>query len=441
MGLNISVPIFGFFIVTYMCFVPTGVRPAEAGPLPGWDAKPIDIQISPYYAVIVPAAQLGTMLGMPTDRIGLFTQRDGKLAPIPFQIDRKNADGRYLIPDPQDKSEPAVLGAQDECVFMPEDAGAPLAELPAVNGASAVQAIRVRTDGDWAWVYAIAFNIAPTSRSHVRYMDYDAAKDILSSDVYRAGFSPNLPFLMRAFQWKNADTGQWGPNLVDTMKLKHTGKMFGVAKFLRTHEDYRSRLVAVKTGPVRIIRRTRSNVSMMLGLRTPSIYMDYIAYRHFAVMDTIIDLPFPIGWFFSDVETLSTVDLRDVPELPATRILHRSVPDGIAIDGVTMPGEHDLGKEKDTDFVITNRFGQILVQLDVDKELAIHKRIHFIDNKAAPDPPEDVPGQFGHSGYATTGWESVGRGVHHMQFSFTLVPQQGARSDRSLLERIARTSP
>jgi hypothetical protein len=133
--------------------------------------------------------------------------------------------------------------------------------------------------------------------------------------------------------------------------------------------------------------------------------------------------------------------LRDGPELPAIRILHRSVPDGIAIDGVTMPGEHDLGKEKDTDFVIANRFGQILVQLDVDKELAIHKRIHFIDNREAPDPPEDVPGQFGHSGYATTGWENVGRGVHHMQFSFTLVPQQGVRSDKSLLERIARTSP
>ena len=441
MGSNNSIPVFDYFMLALACLVLSVIRPVEAGPLPGWGAKPIDIQIAPYRVGIIPGAQFGAMLGMPTDRIGLFTQRDGKLTPIPFQIDRKDAGGRYLIPDPQDKSEPPVLGAQDECVFMPEDAGAPLAELPAVNDASAVQAIRVRTDGDWAWVYAMAFNVTPAPRSKTSYMEYDAAKDTLSSDVYRAGFSPKLPFLMKTFQWKNPDSGLWGPNLIDTMKLKHTGKMFGIFNFLRTHEDYRSRLVAVKTGPVRIIRRTRNSVSMMLGLRTPSIYMDYIAYRHFAVMDTIIDLPFPIGWFFSDVETLSTVDLRDGPELPATRIFHRSVPDGIAIDGVTMPGEHDLGKEKDTDFVIANLFGQILVQLDIDKELPVHKRIHFVDNREAPDPPEEVPGQFGHSGYATTGWENVGRGMHHMQFSFTVVPQKELPSKTALLERISRTNP
>lgn len=438
---NKPIPVFDSFILALACLALSVIRPAEAGPLPGWGAKPIDIQITPYRVGIVPAAQLGSMVGMPTDQIGFFAQRDGKLAPIPFQIDQKDTDGRYLIPDPNDKSEQTVLSAQDEGVFLPEDAGTALAELPEVNGAIAVQAFRVRTDGDWAWVYAIAFNVTTAPRSKTSYMVYDATKDSISSDIYRAGFSPKLPFLMKEFQWKNPDSGLWGPNLIDTMKLKHTGKMFGIFNFLRTHEDYRSRLVAVKTGPVRIIRRTRNNVSMMLGMRTPAIYMDYIAYRHFAVMDTLIDLPFPIGWFFSDVVTLSTVDLRHDPVLPATRLLHRAVPGGIAVDGVTQPGEHDLSKEKDTDFVIANSFGQILVQLDIDKELPVQKRIHFVDNQETPDPPEEVPGQFGHSGYATTGWENVGRGMHHMQFSFTVVPQKQLSSKMTLLERIPRTNP
>lgn len=435
-----TIPVFGLCILSFLLFALPGIRIVEAGPLPGWSAKPIDIQVNPYRPVSVPAAQLEAMLGTPKERIGFFALQQGQLAPIPFQIDRKDADGRYLMSEPGDKSEPSVLDAQDESVFMPEDAGAPMTERPRINGAIAVQAIRVRTDGDWGWVYAIAFD-TQASRSKVSYMDYDAAIDSISSDVYRAGFSPYLPFLMKAFQWKNPDTGQWGPNLVDTMKLKHTGKMFGIFNFLRTHEDYRSHLVAVKTGPVRIIRRTRNNVSMILGMRTPSIYMDYIAYRHFAVMDTLIDLPFPIGWFFSDVVTLSTVDLRDGPNLPATRILHRAVPEGIAVDGVTLPEEHNLGKEKDTDFIIANQFGQILVQLDIDKELPVHKHIHFVDNQEAFDPPEEVPGQFGHSGYVTTGWENVGRGMHHMQFSFTVVSQKELSSKTALFERIVRNNP
>lgn len=429
-------PFFPFQILIALSLLALAVAPAvEAATPRGWDDAPVEIRTQPYRPVVLTGAQLGILQGVPTERIVLFAQRHGEFIPIPFQIDRKDASGRHLI-IPEQGSEPrsAALDAYDECVFMADDAGLPITQLPENLAAIAAQAIRVRSGDAGGWVYALAFAGTPPSKSPNVYVHYDAERDAISTGVYRAAFSPDLPFLIDRFQWKISEAGDWSPNLADTMKVRHTGKLFGVINFKRSQADYRSQLVSVKQGPIRIIRRTRNTVRMMLGMRTPSLSIDYIAYRRYTVMDTIIDLPFPIGWFFSNVETLTTMDLRNGPGLREMRILHRAAPDGIALDGVTPPGERNFEKEKDTDYVITNNFGQILVRLDIDKELPIQKRVYFVDNQELPDPPEHVPGQFGNSGYATTGWENVGRGVHHMQFSFTIVPAREQPRGMALLE-------
>lgn len=416
-------------------FVLAVVPAVEASTPRGWNDAPVEIHVPPYRPVVLPGARLGALQGIPAERIVLFAQRHGEFIPIPFQIDRKDASGRHLIiPEQGTESPSAALDAFDECVFMADDAGLPISQLPESFAAIAVQAIRVHSGAAGGWVYALAFADTPPPKSPDVYVHYDAERDAISTDAYRAAFSPDLPFLIDRFQWKISEAGDWSPNLADTMKVRHTGKLFGAINFKRSQADYRSQLISVKQGPIRIIRRTRNSVRMMLGMRTPSLLIDYIAYRRYAVMDTIIDLPFPIGWFFSHVETLTTMDLRNDPGLREMRILHRAVPGGIALDGVTPPGERNLEKEKDTDYVIANNFGQILVQLDIDKELPIQKRVYFVDNQELPDPPENVPGQFGNSGYATTGWEDVGRGVHHMQFSFTIVPAREQPRGMALLE-------
>ena len=43
-------------------------------------------------------------------------------------------------------------------------------------------------------------------------------------------------------------------------------------------------------------------------------------------------------------------------------------------------------------------------------------------------------GQYGNSGYATTGWERVGSGVYHMLFNLRLVPDGEQPRGLGLLE-------
>ena len=61
------------------------------------------------------------------------------------------------------------------------------------------------------------------------------------------------------------------------------------------------------------------------------------------------------------------------------------------------------------------------MHMDIEEGLPIQKRIYFVDNMELLNPPEEIPGQFGHSGYATNGWEEVDTGIHHLLFSFTMI--------------------
>ena len=300
--------------------------------------------------------------------------------------------------------------------------------------ASAGHAIELRDHGNSTWVYALAMRSGPAPRSTQRHVHYDANADTVATDVYRIGFSRALPFLVDSFQWVGPGGTVRTANMLDGMKVRHTGKLFSSFDFLRTQDDYRSELLSVKSGPVRIIRRTRNRVRMFLGLRTPSLYIDYFVYSNQLTMDLIIDLPFKIGLFLSDVQTLTTVDWRELPGAAPMRLLTRAHPAGYVIDGRMSDAKRDIGKSIDTDYVIATSGGDILVTLAIDPGIPIEKRTYLLDDQSLPDPPEAVVGQYGNSGYATTGWERVGSGVYHMLFNLRLVPDGEQPRGLGLLE-------
>lgn len=229
---------------------------------------------SPYYPIVLTGARLPALLGEPIRRISLYTFHNAAWRPIPFQIDRRDTQGRYRLPvtkADQESESGLPFDGNDECVFMAADLGEKGDRSPEGSGLSPGMEIEI-TDpgtGQQGWVYAVMSDRIPPERTEEDYISYSREKDAIESDTYRIGFSKDEPFLVDTLNWKRPDTGAYTPDLVDTMKVRHTGRLWQTVPFLRTQDDTRSRVLSVKDGPVRVIRRIFRGSSETGGFSRP----------------------------------------------------------------------------------------------------------------------------------------------------------------------------
>ncbi len=381
---------------------------------------------SPYYPVVLTGKDLPPLQHRPLKGLALYAVHAGELRPIPFQIDRRDAAGAFQIPvgDAERADEAkAVLDRNDECVFMASDIGDKTARVPDVPGASAGAEIELRDPhtGQRGWVYALVFEERPPDPPPADYVAYDPVRDTVESEIVRIGFSREKPFLIETILWKEAETRRYAPNFTDTMKIRHRGRLLRAVPFERTQGDYTSRLIAVKDGPVRVIRRTSNRVRVLWRLKTPSISIDFIHYANAFFMDTRLDLPFKPGLFFSDVETVMSLDGRPDPQFPRTEVFTHSLRDGVPIDGTMSDEKKLLNFSSDNSLVLANTFGKILVTLELERGSPIRARPYLMDDAAVADPPENIPGQFGNVGFLSTGWDRLDTAVHHLVVSVYMI--------------------
>lgn len=367
---------------------------------------------------VMSADKLPALLGTPVNRIGLLSYREKQLSPIRLQIDQRDGDGRYLLDDkPEPGRQLPVLGPNDEIVFRLADRGTRYPANTPNSGEGALVEIEVidAMGGPSGWVYAV-LSSPVRGVSGNNHMTYETAADRVESGIYKIGFSPQHPFIIDSFQWRTP-AGDWTPNLLDTMKIRHQGKMFGFISFRRTTRDYSSRLTRVKVGPLRVIRRTENRVRIMWKLKTPTLYIDYIMMPDSFVMDTIVNIPFNLGLFFSDVETLTTVDWRNDPALPEQVIRSPYTTSSLRVDGQMSAEESRFNTINGTHLSVHSDYGSVSLGLDIPEDFSIQPWLYLRDRMDVVDPPENQPGQFGNVGYRTTGWESIDTEVHHLKIT------------------------
>lgn len=381
--------------------------------------------------VVILGGELGPLKGMPVAKIRALSWQGEVMKAIPFQIDKRDAKGRYEF-STRDGSA-LMLDADDECVFMTSDAGErkpadskeskqqPTVEIGLVDSKS----------GEQKWVYLqVADSLPVATKNHVTY---DAARDAIETATYKLGFSKSQPFLIDSLQWHVDAENKWSQNLVDTMKVRHKGKLLGI-NFIRTQKDYRSRVAAVKAGQVRVIRRTLNSVRMVGFLQSPSVAIDYVAYVNGFQMDTMIDLPFKLSWFFSDLITYTTIDWNDAPSLPVVSLYKTGMP-GLTINGGMTPEKEQFNKGADQRFALQSEYGLLAVQLEMDKGTPIESKPYLRDERTNMDKPENIPGQFGNVGFITTGWEKVDTSLHHMFFNVLLLQKTHVEQGLALLDQ------
>jgi hypothetical protein len=377
---------------------------------------------SPYYPVVLTGKDLPPLLNHPLKALALYAVDGGELRPIAFQIDRRDARGSFQIPIGEaERAAEAETGldGNDECVFMASEVGDKTARIPEALGASIATEIELRDPhtGRRGWVYGLVFQELAPRPAPIDYVAYDAEKDVVESETVRIGFSREHPFLIDRILWKEAETRRTARNFTDTMKIRHRGKLLRAISFQRTQADYTSSLSAVKDGPVRVIRRTRNKVRVLWRLKTPSIFIDFIHYANAFFMDTRLDLPFRPGLFFSDVETVMSLDGRPDPGFPLTEVFTDSARDGVAIDGTMSDRKKLLNFSTGNALVVANHLGRILVKLEVEQGSPIRARPYLMDDQALHDPPENIPGQFGNVGFLSTGWDRLDTTEHHLVIS------------------------
>ena len=373
--------------------------------------------------IVLTGQQIPALIGLPIQRIALYQWTDKRLQPIVFQIDRRDEEDRYVFSSETiTKTDTAqiVFDENDELVFLQRETSL---RMPSQSqSASEGQLIEIIINDQQQvqhWVYVRLLKESGKS-SLKHYINYNPETDSVSTNLYQLGFSRQTPFLVDVFRWWDETGQQWSPDLLDTMKIRHSGKLFGLFGFSRTHEDYSSELVAIKAGPVRVIRRTENRVRVFLGLKSPALTIDYVLSPDGFVMDTLVDIPFSMGLVFSQLETLTTVDWSSEQGLPAMLVNTEQLSGNLQIDGIMTEKKAAFNKIRATSFVIENSLGTMQVRLDIPKDFPIDAFLYLRDAVREPDPPENIVGQFGNVGFKTTGWENIDTEVKHLLFTVCL---------------------
>ena len=163
---------------------------------------------------------------------------------------------------------------------------------------------------------------------------------------------------------------------------------------------------------------------MLWHLKTPAVYIDYVMMPSGFIMDTAIDIPFNVGLFFRDVDTLTTVDWDDDPALARLAIHRPGGGQALIIDGQMSSEERDFNLVLSNQFTVTSSLGEMLVRLHIPPGMPITPWLYLRDAQDEPDPPENRVGQFGNVGFRTTGWEQIDRQIHHLKLTVCLQAKQ-----------------
>ena len=407
-----------------------GTRTDAASPVPLGSCGPVD---RPYATVELPAGRLDRVGNPPLGHLGLTAIRDGRLAPIPFQIDERR--GRKIAlpdgPEPTDDDKPGVLDADDLVVFMACDVG-PQAPPAALVAYATWREIRIEDplDHTTGYAYLVVADHPPVSDRS--YVQYDAATDLVSTARYRVGLVHALPVYMGL-----SLDGPLGPNVLDGLRLRAEATLLaGLVHWTLNEQQARNELIAWKTGPVRVVRRSRHHVRLGLGIElSAGVAHSYFAAQHVIAPGTL-KLPFSPRIFFREISAFAGADFRD---LGGWRFHAPGVPPaGFAIDGKTDDAErtfkHDGGW-----FAVTRAHEAIVVATTLSENLAraVPLEVTYVDDAARRAPPENAPGSVPLAGFRGRGLENLDSGRYTFELRVYTLAGYRPGDESRVLEQAA----
>ncbi len=304
-------------------------------------------------AIEISGSEVPVMTGTDISSLRVFASRNGRLTPIPFQIDQKNAENDWvwsvvpessevndwfgdeefsqvyiqedLTRDDQDPHGRNVFDANDVVVFIVKDAGDQDRDSVMRLGADRLVELEISdpvVDQGKGWVYLAWFESDAPALSDIRYVRYEPDKSRVSGPEHEFLHSPNHVMVLDDFRLGGVSvlTGNRilgevaagiGPITLDTNFSEKT---------IQGHN------AGYINGPVRIVKRNVGHIRLGLGITSPAVNCDHFHYPWHAEIPVLISKRFPVrgvsirttSIFRGSIFTQAEVDGVVKPILPGT---------------------------------------------------------------------------------------------------------------------------
>ncbi len=395
--------------------------------------------------VVIKGEKIVENFGKAISSMALIAKIEGKIQPIPFQIDEINKKGQWVLPElpPESKSskrdkdeDKGCVDKNDELVFMIRDAGDRIAPAGYPEKALAVDEITLTDPEDKgrAWVYLCSFSCPPPV-SDKDYVTYYVEKNRVRSNNFELGFSKEVPF-----SWDHlCFIGQ--PNMFDRLKVRFRLKLLGYV-MKKDETDFTSHLSSYKDGPIRVIRRVRSAVRMNRILKTPSAASETLYYDNAIVMPYRVKVPIDLQ-IIKKYLGLGFIKIRggvDMQNLHGWQLCTDLGSECFDIDGKMDANEEAIAEKEVRWAVLQGPPGGFFFRIILDRtpdgspqELPMRTAFYYMDNDDLPEGPEFVPGQSPNFGWWFHDFELMPKGIFYFYMVGFMVTDYKNGDEENLL--------
>ena len=354
--------------------------------------------------VLLLGKQVPRFLGKGVPEIRLMVWHQGRWQPVPFQIDEKSEDGRYLYPygakNDQDELD-GRLDGQDEIVFMARDAADRASPSEWPEGHTVAEEIEVidPQNGERGWFYFLSFP-DPPPLSSVDLIRYDPDLDRFHSRYYEVGYSrvPSEQKAVMEYYSVPVASGGNGVNWFDSAKIWVRIKLFfSLVKIVIHSSDFTSEVPAYIDGPIRVIVKKRTAIKIGMGLRTPNVDADLVYYPYFFTSSLVIAVPFDPSILTSSLCLSAGTDLDH--NAMGMLFWNSENLEPVLVDGRMSPQEEAMDLRADQWRVISGTQGKYLAKAVYAGNFKLSNikldEGQYIDDFRHREPPENEPGIFG----------------------------------------------
>ena len=350
--------------------------------------------------VVVKPDKLTIMKDPELKKLALFAWTGDEFQPIPFQVDERGKDGRFIYkegPEARPGDSDNKYNGEDELVFMAWDSGGQAPEgqgLPCNPGRAAEIEITDPLQGGKAYVYLAECQSDPP-RSPVDYVrnEYDGKHDWVKTDRYHFAEQRGASYFDR-LALKSSD-GKVGPNLVD--RIKGRGKMVvagGIMTIDTPESDLKGSIQAWIDGPVRVIHLMTafiqfSVIKLNLGGQSENLF-----YPNFFATPIQVNTPVNPGSVLRSFTMRYAIDwLKD---MEGAKYYDPVNTRGVVLDGKMSPEEQEMDYATGHEwYALTGPQGNLVVRMILPEQWRkiVPVKLYYVDDVTASDPPESDPGQ------------------------------------------------
>lgn len=343
---------------------------------------------------------LRSMCGVAIERLSILASKDGKLSPIPFQIDERDRKGHYIMKfgKTAGKDEDnGALDANDELVFMVSDAGdrLPSSELA---GRLEIEITDPRNLNQRAWAYLARYDSGKTPRSTVDYVTYDPKAERVISDRYILGYRKGYMFYNDLIY--PTSNGGNGKDFMDRIKVRIRVEFFkGKMNIQRSEDDVRAEVQGWIDGPVRVVQCTINYVKVFDMFPPISFNSMSEYYSTLTASPITVKFPFNLNMVMKTlgINTITADVYGDHFGMVGGRGYTSLSPEGFDYTGHMTPEIYNKIPKKGIvyGFATKKGVGTWFPRVVFPDPMYQFNEYYITDDVALNKPPDDVPGEIG----------------------------------------------